>query len=449
MYYDALKRRVQGTVQARKDAKKPRKPITDNLATCYLPLHDDVIGGLHSIYYLPGGRGSAKSSFISLEIVDGIMNDPESNAIVFRKTAATLRESVYSQIAWAIDALEVSHLWNGTVSPMSYTYIPTGQTIIFRGLDDATKLKSIKPRSGYFKYIWLEEFSELNGANQVRSVLQSTMRGGEGFRVFASFNPPMSVNNWANKHVLEPDSRAIVFRTTYKDIPSAWLGEEFIAEAERLQEINPKAYQHEYMGEATGTGGEVFPNIEARTIEDDEIALMTRFYQGLDFGFSVDPAAFIRLSYDRKTQTIYLLDEIYKTNLTNADIAQAIKDKGYDVTGRGYCSPYSGMIAEQYLTICDSAEPKSITDLRNAGIKAAGCIKYPGCVEYRIKWLQAKRIVIDPARTPNAFREFTGYSYMTTKDGDFLAQVPDKDNHLIDATAYALDQLINHHHYSA
>ena len=125
--------------------------ITEAIAPCYLPLHEDIQAGQHRFYNLPGGRGSCKSSFVSLEIVDGIQNDPtgQSNAIVFRRVAGTMRDSVFSQIAWAIDLLGVSHLWKPTVSPMAYEYLPTGAQILFRGLDDASKLKSIKPRHGF------------------------------------------------------------------------------------------------------------------------------------------------------------------------------------------------------------------------------------------------------------------------------------------------------------
>lgn len=451
MYYDALRRRVRTESEAKAARKRPRKAVTESIAPCYLPLHDEVIEGTHTIFHLPGGRGSAKSSFVSLEIVAGIMDDPEANAIVFRKTAATLRDSVFSQIAWAVDELEVAHLWRSNISPMQFTYIPTGQTITFRGLDDATKLKSIKPRHGYFKFVWFEEYSELNGRNQVRNVIQSVIRGGNNFRVFNSFNPPISLNNWANKAILEPDERATVFRTDYTMIPPEWLGEAFLLEAERLQEINPRAYEHEYLGVATGTGGEVFPNIETREITDDEISRMERFYCGLDFGFSVDPAAFIRLSYDRKHQTVYLIDEIYGTRMTNADIAEAIKQAGYDqLGGVSYYSRLTGDVyTKQQMIVCDSAEPKSISDLHDMGLNVSGCVKFPGCVQYRVKWLQSKKIVIDPKRTPNAFREFTAYEYGQTKDGEFTSELPDKDNHAIDATAYALDRLINSRHYHA
>lgn len=439
-------------VKAKRDAAAEHIDIVDCIANCYLPIHDDIREGKHSVYHLPGGRGSAKSSFVSLEIVDGVMNDPTSNGIVFRRFANTMRESVYSQISWAIDTLGVSHLWRGSISPMVYTYLPTGQKIYFRGLDDAGKLKSIKPRKGKYKYIWFEEFNELAGPNQVRNVLQSVERGGNDFVIFDSFNPPISVNSWANKYILIPDDRAITFRSTYKMIPPEWLGDAFLLEAERLEQINEKAYRHEYLGEAVGTGGEVFPNVISRTITDEEINQMQYIYCGIDWGFSVDPFAFIRLSYDRKTQTVYLLDEIVKRGLSNAEAAELIKEKGYDKAcpAQYTLSPFTHELNQiNQLIICDSADPKSIADMRAHGLKTIECKKYPGSVNYGIRWLQSKIIVIDPKRTPNAFAEFTEYEYETTKDGEFLASVPDKNNHLIDGCRYALDQLINNKHYSA
>lgn len=418
--------------------------LTDHIAPVYLQLHADIEAQAHTVYNLPGGRGSCKSSFVSLEIVNGIMKDPTGNssAIVFRLVAGTMRESIFNQIAWAIDTLGVNHLWKSRFSPMSYTYTPTGAQIVFRGLDDASKLKSIKPARGVFRYVWFEEFSELPGPNFLRNVMQSVQRGGDNFTVFRSFNPPISQNNWANIFIAEPDERAITLLTNYTMIPTAWLGDSFIYEAERLREINPTAYRHEYLGEPTGTGGEVFPNVEVREITDAEIINMGYVYQGLDFGFAADPAAFVRVAYERKTDTIYFLDEIYKRGMSNRQLAEAIKEKGYDVTEEPRMSLFGDYGPRRALVTCDCAEPKSISDLIDNGIKAIGCHKEPGCVEYRTKWLQHRRIVIDPARTPNAHREFVAYSYDTDKDGNILARLPDKDNHTIDAAAYALDTLI-------
>lgn len=434
MYYDALKSRVEAAKAAQKSKKAARMilenmDVTAHIAPVYKPLHDDIAEGRHTTYNLPGGRGSCKSSFVSLEVVNGIMQDPagRSNAIVFRLVASTIRDSVYSQIGWAIDALGVNHLWRGRVSPMSYTYLPTGAQIVFRGLDDPLKLKSIKPTRGTFRYVWLEEFAELPGPNFTRNVMQSVMRGqGEGFVVFRSFNPPISVANWANQFIQQPDDRAITLLTDYTMIPPEWLGDSFLYEAERLKEINPTAYQHEYLGVPTGTGGEVFPNIEVRTISDDEISEMQYIFQGLDFGFAIDPACFMRVSYDRKYETIFLIDEIYERHCSNAKMAGMIQEKGYD---------------EWHVT-ADCAEPKSIADMRDNGILCKSCHKEPNCVNYRVKWLQHRKIVIDPARTPQAYREFVNYSYPVDKDGNLISELPDKENHSIDSVAYALDRLI-------
>lgn len=446
MYYDTLRRRVMAAKKYRQAITTNRADILDSIAPAYIPLHDDIIRGDHSIYHLPGGRGSAKSSFVSLEIVDGMMKDPAANAVVFRRTAATLRDSCYSQIAWAIDELGASSLWRGNVSPMQFVYLPTGQTIIFRGIDDAGKLKSLKPRRGYFRFVWFEEFSEMQGANTVRNVMQSVMRGADDFICFNTFNPPISLNNWANKHILLPDDRATVFKTTYEMIPPEWLGSAFIAEAERLREINENAYRHEYLGEAIGTGGEVFPNLQAREITDAEIDQLQYIYSGCDFGFAQDPMAYIRAAYDEKHDTIFLIDEIYRKHMSNKQLADEIKRRGYDSTGRysHYASPMMGFTSSEIpaTVICDCAEPKSIADLQNEGIKAIACRKFAGCVQYRIKWLQQRRIIIDPKRTPNAWREFSSYEYEVSKDGEILSDLPDRDNHTIDSLAYGLDRII-------
>ena len=451
MFYDRLKTSVHTAVKTMKAQEGQQTPITALIAPCYGPLHEDVTAGKHLTYKLPGGRGSGKSSFISLEIVDGMKADASANAIIFRRVAATLRDSVYAQVQWAIDELGQGALWKGSVSPMQYTNVKTGQQILFRGLDDAGKLKSIKPRHGRFKYLWIEEFSELPGPNTVRSVKQSVIRGGHDFRIFYSFNPPRSRNNWANQYIMLPDPQGLTFKTDYRQMPPEWLGETFILEAENLRDINEDAYKHEYLGEAIGTGGEVFPNIIAREITDTEIAGFTYIYCGVDWGFSVDPFCFLRVAYDRKKHTLYLLNEIYKRGLSNADAAQLIQARGYNIAlGEEYYSPFgfhSG--PERQRIICDSAEPKSIADFRNAGLLAVPCDKYPGSVQYGVKWLQNKYIVIDPQRTPNAYREFTQYEYKMTKDGEYTTDLKDEDNHTIDALRYACDGLIRSYKESA
>lgn len=440
-------------ITAGKQREKTRREVVEKLdirphiASVYHGLHEDVSAGRYMYVNLPGGRGSGKSSYISLEIVDQIMKDPSglSNCLIVRKWATTLRGSVYNQIQWAIDTLGVSDRWTSTLNPMEFRY-ETGQVIRFSGLDDPGKLKSLKPTRGYFRFLWLEEFSEISGEMELRNLQQSALRGGDVFTVFRSFNPPISSANWANQYITRPDDRAVTLRTTYRDVPVEWLGQAFIDEAERLKTINENAYLNEYEGLAVGNGSEVFPNLEIREITDEEYQRQEYVYSGVDFGFAVDPAVFLRVSYNRKTDTILFLDELYKRGLSNQGLRDLIVDQGLDRWGkpRGYVSPFGGgFIPEKMAIICDCAEPKSIADLRGLGLNAVPCTKFPGCVERRIKWLQHRKIVIDAKRTPNAAREFGNYCYETDKrTGEIRSSLPDKDNHTIDAAAYALDHLI-------
>ena len=421
-----------------------RLDITDHIADCFLPVHEDVDRGDHSFVNLPGGRGSGKSSYIALELVNQIMKDRSglSNGLVIRKYANTLRGSVFNQIQWVIDQLEVGKYWRSTVMPLEFRYI-TGQTIRLSGLDDPTKLKSLRPTKGYYRFLWIEEFSEVTGLPELRNLQQSVLRGGDHFTVFRSFNPPISSNAWVNKFVNEEDDRSLTVRTDYRMIPESWLGDLFLEEAERLRVINPKAYEHEFLGIPVGNGSEVFPNLEIREITDEEIQNQTYIYQGLDFGFSSDPFAFVRVGYDQKKDTILFIDEIVKKGCSNKAIAEEIIERGYHTTGRlsrvwGYES-----YEERELIICDSSEPKSINDLRDCGLKAIRCHKEPGCVQYRTKWLQHRRIVIDPKRCPESAREFQNYCYVVDrKTGEITSELPDRDNHTIDSCCYALDHLI-------
>lgn len=422
-----------------------RLDITDHIAECFRPVHEDVDRGDHTFINLPGGRGSGKSSYVSLEIVNQIMKDRsgQSNAIVIRKYANTLRGSVFNQIQWAIDTLGVGEHWKSTVMPLEFRY-ETGQVIRLSGLDDPVKLKSLRATRGYFSILWIEEFSEITGEPELRNLQQSVLRGGDRFTVFRSFNPPISAANWANQYIERKDERSLTVRTDYRMIPESWLGDLFLDEAARLKEINPRAYDHEFLGLPVGNGSEVFPNLEIRKITDEEIERQTYIFQGLDFGFSSDPFAFVRLAYDRKTDTILFLDEIYKRGCGNKEIADLIIERGYHKTGRLSGSVmFREVYEERQLIVCDCAEPKSIVDLHDFGLKAVGCHKEPGCVQYRTRWLQHRKIVIDPDRTPESAREFQNYCYVVDrKTGEITSALPDRDNHTIDATAYGLDQLI-------
>lgn len=432
--------------EAQKRAEIDGLNIRPHIAAVYYPLHEDIEAARHEFINLPGGRGSGKSSFCALEIVLQMMRDKtgQSNALIVRKYAVTLRGSVFSQIQWAIDTLGVGQRWRATLTPMQFVY-ETGQVITFTGLDDPQKLKSLKPSRGYYRYLWLEEFSEINGEPELRNLQQSVLRGGDVFTVFRSFNPPISAANWANQFIQRPDDRSVTLHTTYKDVPSEWLGQAFIDEAERLKTVNERAYEHEYMGRAIGNGSEVFENLTIRKITDDEYNGLQYVYAGLDFGFASDPACFIRVAYDRKTDTITVMDELYKRGLSNATLAEMIRERKLDTwrDSKYYSVMFGSSMDTGILITADSAEPKSIADLNGLGLKVRPCHKEPGCVQYRLKWLQQRRIVIDPARTPNTAREMQNYCYnVDRKSGEILSSVPDKDNHSIDALAYSLNGLI-------
>ena len=287
------------------------------------------------------------------------------------------------------------------------------------------KIKSIKVPFGYIAVTHFEEKDQFGGAAEIRTVLQSTMRGGEKVWNFTSYNPPRSRDNWANLDSLDDRPDRLTHKSTYLDAPPEWLGQQFIEEAERLKETDEASYRHEYLGEPVGYGGNVFENLELREITDEEISHMDKIYMGVDWGWFPDPFAFIRLHYDRARETIYFLDEIYENKLTNEASARMIKERKY---------------TDAYIT-CDSAEPKSCADFRALGLPAKAAVKGPGSVDYGMKWLQRRKIVIDRRRTPNAYTEFVNYEYERTKDGDIISGYPDANNHLIDATRYALERI--------
>ena len=391
-------------------------------------IHKDIKAGGHTYYDLYGGRGSTKSSFSALEIVLGIMRDPQANAIVFRKRYNTIGSSVFEQMLWAVNALGADSKWHATMSPYKLTYKPTGQVIIFRGLDDPMKIKSVKVAKGYFKFLWFEELDEYSGEEEIRSVQQSVLRGGSKFIVFKTFNPPISKNNWANEYVQTARPSALRHKSCYLQVPPHWLGQQFIDDAEELKRINPKAYEHEYLGVPVGAGGEVFDNVIGREISDSEIAVFDEIYMGIDWGWYPDPFAWTKMHYDAARRILYIFDEYRvnkKSNRETWDALQRIKG-----------------VRNRDLITADSAEPKSVGDYRDYGAFCRGAIKGPDSVRYGIKWLQSlTAIVIDPVRCPETLKEFQNYEYERTPDGDVISAFPDANNHSIDSVRYAMERV--------
>ncbi|WP_317765804.1 PBSX family phage terminase large subunit [Pediococcus ethanolidurans] len=311
---------------------------------------------------------------------------------------------------------------------MVLTYIPTGQQIRFKGVDKPKKVKSQKFRHGYTKFIHYEECDEFNGLVEIRSVNQSLNRGGDGIITFYSYNPPASQNNWVNQAVAQAGTRkdTMVHSSDYLTVPKRWLGKGFLADAEQLKKDNPVAYNHEYLGEITGTGAEVFTNLNLREITDREIANFDRNYPGLDFGFAHDPLVYLDMYYDATHRRLFIYNELYKVGLGNRAAVQAIK----------------ALNPDNELIIADSAEPRTVYEFHDAGLNIKGMAKGKGFVEYSTKWLQDLRtIVIDPIRCPNTAREFSGYELDRDQSGNLISRFPDRDNHSIDAARYAMQPM--------
>jgi len=395
------------------------------IGPAYKDVARDVFQHGHTHYDLSGGRGSLKSSAVSLMVPLILLTHPNTHALVLRKVANTIRDSVYAQYIWAIGELGMAAYWDAKVAPMELVYRKTGQKIMFRGADDPMKIKSIKVPFGYIAVTHFEEKDQFAGRSEIRTILQSTMRGGSEFWNFESYNPPISRDNWANIDSLEERTDRLCHSSTYLQAPIEWLGEQFITEAEHLKATDFRTYQHEYLGIPVGTGGNVFDNLELREITDEEVKRFDHIYQGTDWGWFPDPYAFIRLHYDRNRETIYLIDEHYANKQSNEATGNWIKEHNYTDT---------------YVT-CDSAEPKSCADYRSMGIPAKAAVKGPGSVDYGMKWLQRRKIVIDRRRTPNAYTEFVNYEYERNRDGDIISGYPDENNHIIDATRYALERV--------
>lgn len=411
----------------------------------------DVIQHRHTHYDFPGGRGSTKSSFIGGRCIPILLiMNPQCHAVVYRKFGNTLKTSVYAQIQWGIYDLGLQDYFIFHSNPLEIIYKPTGQKILFLGMDDPGKVKSIKLPFGYIGITWWEELDQFDGEQQIRKAQQSTMRGGPIYWNFMSYNPPISINNWANEFTEDCERNrqkdTLVVRTTYLDVPQEWLGQQFIDEAEYLQQTNPRAYENEYMGIPVGTGGNVFDNVEHLEMPDSMIAEFDHVLNGLDWGFANDPNAFVKCHLDVTRRDLYIFAEHRAKRETNPALFEYLYQENHFAKSRWvregniekrefYDAPLMEM---NELITADSADPKSIADFRAYGTFMRPAEKGPESVRYGIKWLQSLRhIYIDKYRCPETYDEFVKYEYERDKTGKVISAFPDKDNHSIDATRYA------------
>ena len=404
--------------------------LSDGVAVSFHGVHSAIKSGKCREAILYGGRGSAKSSYVSMELILQLIQQPEIHAVVLRKRENRLRTSVFAQLQWAIRQLGMSHLFRFTLSPLEIVYVPRGQKILFFGMDDPEKIKSLKAPFGHFGLLWFEEFDQFSGPEEVRSVEQSVLRGGDYSLVFKTFNPPQNSAHWANQEIAKGKEGRICCRSSYLEVPEKWLGKRFLEDACYLKEQNPHAYEHEYLGEANGVGGQVFRNVTVREITAEERKnLQENLYRGIDWGWYPDPFVFEEIAFLPGENRLYLLNEFSGNCLSNTDIANELTARG--ITG---CDKIT----------CDSGGEgkKSAAELRSKGLHVQCAQKGPGSVAFSTKWLASLReIVIDPVSCPRAADEFVRYQYDRDKDGQWQSGFPDRNNHAIDAVRYALERV--------
>lgn len=377
-----------------------------------------------------GGRGSGKSSNVAHIITQLLMRYPV-NAVGIRKIDNTLEQSIYEQMKWAIEVQNVTHLFKFNKSPLRITYLPRGNYMVFRGAQYPERIKSLKDSRYPFAIAWVEELAEFRTEDEVTTITNSLLRGeldeGLQYKFFFTYNPPKRKQSWVNKKYGTQfvSGNTFVHHSTYLDNP--FIAKEFIKEAEETKKKNENKYRWEYMGEAIGSGITPFNNLQFREITDEEVANFDNIRNANDFGYATDPNAFVRVHYDKKKNGIYIFDELYKQQLSNRKLADWLKEKGYD----------------NDIIFADSAEPKSIAELKNDfGIsKIKGVKKGPDSVEFGERWLDdLDFICIDPKRTPKTAFEFENIDYQTDRDGNPKPRLIDKDNHAIDAVRYAMSE---------
>lgn len=402
--------------------------LSEVFTKSFVNLHKIIKNEDYLKYVLKGGRASGKSSFIAQEIILDIIKYPIT-VLCVRKVGNTLQESCYEQIKEAIDQLNLNDYFKLNISPLKITYTPRGNAIIFRGADDPAKIKSIKMAKYPIARLWIEELAEFKTEDEVsmieNSILRGELDGDLKYKFYYSYNPPKRKQSWVNKRYETNflPQNTFVHHSCYLDNP--YISKAFREEAEHIKETKPLKYRWEYLGEPIGSGVVPFDNLVFQSIKDEEISNFDNLRQGIDWGYANDPFAFIRLYYDKTRRKIYIFDEIYQVKLSNRKAFELINKRGY----------------RDCKIIADSAEPKSVDEMRSYGLRIEGARKGQGSVEYGEKWLDdLEAIVIDPKRCPFTAREFENIDYAVDKDGNPKNRLEDKDNHAIDAIRYALSE---------
>lgn len=373
---------------------------------------------------IKGSRASKKSKTTALRWIYLMMKYDKSNLLVIRKTYRTLKDSCWTDLKWATRRLEVENLWSFKESPLEATYLPTGQKILFRGLDDPLKVTSITVDYGYLCWAWLEEAFEVNSEADF-DTLDESIRGELPPNLWKqwviSFNP-WNERHWLKKKFFDVSNPDILAQTTNYTC-NEWLDEADKRLFENMKINNPRRYNVAGLGNWGITEGLVYDNvhIDYRFELTDMVNYKT--VCGMDFGYTNDPTAFFIGFLDEKNKALYIWDELYEKGLTNRMIYDRLVSMGYGKES----------------IVCDSAEPKSIAELRGYGLRARAAVKGKDSISHGIQYIQGLTIYIHP-RCVNFTTEIQNYTFDKDKFGNAINQPIDDFNHLMDAMRYALEK---------
>lgn len=393
----------------------------------------DIIGRGYGTYWnykgryrvCKGSRASKKSTTTSMNLIYRIMEYPESNALVVRKTYRTLLDSCYAQLKWAVNRLGVKDYFDFKLNPLEIIYKPTGQKILFRGLDDPLKVASVTVDVGSLCFLWIEEAYEIMSESDF-DMLDESIRGevpkGHFKQITLTFNP-WNERHWIKGRFFDKVDKDVLAITTNYTC-NEWLDNTDLKVFERMKENNPRRYQVAGLGNWGIVDGLVYENFEERFFTLEEIE-NCKTVAGLDFGYTNDPTAFFIGFLDQDNSTLYVWDEMYKKGLSNKKIYENIKNMGY--------------FKEKI--IADSAEPKSIDELYGLGLNVRGAKKGKDSILNGIQWIQDLKIIIHP-RCNNFITEISNYQWDKDKFGKALNRPVDDFNHLLDAMRYALEEYI-------
>ena len=395
----------------------------------------DIIGRGYATYWnykgrykvVKGGRGSKKSTTTALWIIYNMMKYPLANTLVVRRVFNTHKDSTYTQLKWASNTLGVSHLWKFSKSPLEATYLPTGQKILFRGLDDPMSITSITVEHGHLCWCWFEEAFQImneDDFNKVDMSIRGELPKGYFKQIILSFNP-WSEKHWLKKRFFDTvDDDILAITTNYTC--NEFLGEDDKKLFEKMKINNPRRYNIEGLGNWGIAEGLVYSNFEELEFNIEEIKKRRNVKSafGLDFGYTNDPTAFIASLIDLDSNEIFIFDEHYQKAMSNKDITNMIKYKGYS----------------KETIVGDSSEPKSIDDIKRNGIyRIKGAKKGKDSILNGIQYIQDFKIYVHP-KCENTLIELSNYVW-DTKNGNVINKPIDDYNHLMDALRYSLEDI--------